>query len=308
MVAQAKLARIDNEPGPGPNPMTNNHLSRFAVVAILATPALSSVAVFGQVDGSLTAVDVKSAKPKPAPRTAGGHPDLSGYWKGTRDTVPGGNIAKDLPGLKLPLTPAGEAALQHNLTATIDPESLCIIGGIPRHNASGLPFEILQGAKKIAFLYWYSYYRLIPVDSKRTHSEDPDPSFFGEEIGRWEGDTFVIDSIGFKDQKVWIDENANPHSDALHVVERWTRPDADHIHVVTLIDDPKFYTRPFTYSRTWVAGKPDEAVQEYACSENNVDQNHLGFGPGPIRPDGSRGYVNPAPLLPPIERPSVPVK
>ncbi len=288
--------------------MTNNHLSRFAVVAILATPALSSVAVFGQVDGSLTAVDVKSAKPKPAPRTAGGHPDLSGYWKGTRDTVPGGNIAKDLPGLKLPLTPAGDAALQHNLTATIDPESLCIIGGIPRHNASGLPFEILQGAKKIAFLYWYSYYRLIPVDSKRTHSEDPDPSFFGEEIGRWEGDTFVIDSVGFKDQKVWIDENANPHSDALHVVERWTRPDADHIHVVTLIDDPKFYTRPFTYSRTWVAGKPDEAVQEYACSENNVDQNHLGFGPGPIRPDGSRGYVNPAPLLPPIERPSVPVK
>ena len=308
MVAQAKPARIDNESGPSPNLMTNNHLFRFAVVAILATLALSSVAVVGQGDGSLTAVDAKSAKRKPAPRTAGGHPDLSGYWKGTRDTVPGGNIAKDLPGLKLPLTPAGEAALQHNLTATIDPESLCIIGGIPRHNASGLPFEILQGAKKIAFLYWYSYYRLIPVDPKRTHSEDPDPSFFGEEIGRWEGDTFVIDSIGFKDQKVWIDENANPHSDALHVVERWTRPDADHIHVVTLIDDPKFYTRPFTYSRTWVAGKPDEAVQEYACSENNVDQDHLGFGPGPIRPDGSRGYVNPAPLLPPIERPPVPVK
>jgi hypothetical protein len=55
---------------------------------------------------------------------------LSGYWKGTRDTLPGGNIAKDLPGLKLPFTPAGEAALQHNLTATIDPESLCILGGI----------------------------------------------------------------------------------------------------------------------------------------------------------------------------------
>ena len=60
------------------------------------------------------------------------------------------------------------------------------------------------------------------------------------------GDTLVIDSIGFKEEKVWIDENANPHSDALHVVERWTRPDADHIHVETLIEDPKFYTRPFT--------------------------------------------------------------
>src|SRR5579871_6431525 len=131
---------------------------------------------------------------RPAPRTADGHPDLSGYWKGTRDTVPTGNIAKDLPGLKLPLTPAGEAALQHNLTATIDPESLCILGGIPRHNASGLAFEVLQGKQKVAFLYWYSYYRLIPIDAARKHSEDPDPSFFGEELARWEGDTLVIDS------------------------------------------------------------------------------------------------------------------
>ena len=86
----------------------------------------------------------------------------------------------------------------------------------------------------------------------------------------------MIDSIGFKDEKVWIDENANPHSDALHVVERWTRPDADHIHVETLIEDPKFYTRPFTYSRTWVLGQPDEELQEYSCSENNVNRDHLG--------------------------------
>src|SRR5271163_1450926 len=77
------------------------------------------------------------------PRTADGHPDLSGYWKGTKVTQPGGNIGKDLPGFKLPLTPAGEAALQHNLTKTVDPESLCIIGGTPRHNASGLPFMVL---------------------------------------------------------------------------------------------------------------------------------------------------------------------
>jgi hypothetical protein len=247
----------------------------------------------------LNAPDVKSAKP--APRTADGHPDLSGYWKGIRGTITG-NIGKDLPGLKLPLTPAGEAALQHNLTATIDPESLCIIGGIPRHNASGLPFEVLQGAKKVAFLYWYSYFRLIPIDAKRKHSDDPDPSFFGEELGRWEGDTLVIDSIGFKDDKVWIDENANPHSDTLHVVERWTRPDMDHIHVETLIEDPKFYTKPINYSRTWILGKPDEEIQEYSCSENNQDRDHLGFGPGPIRPDGTRGYVNPAPLPPPVQK------
>jgi hypothetical protein len=74
------------------------------------------------------------------------HPDLNGDWRGTRDTRPVGNVAKDLPGLKLPLTPAGEAAWKHNVSATIDSESLCILGGIPRHNASGLPFQILTGS------------------------------------------------------------------------------------------------------------------------------------------------------------------
>src|SRR5438552_856042 len=239
-LATADLA-IPDQDAEGDRTMTTRHLF-LAAPALVFVASLCSFGVVRAQERSLTAVDDKSAKPKPTPRTADGHPDLSGYWKGTRDTMPGGNIGKDLPGLKLPLTPAGEAALEHNLTATIDPESLCIIGGIPRHNASGLPFEVLQGSKKIAFLYWYSYFRLIPLDPKRKHSHDPDPSFFGEELGRWEGDSLVIDSIGFKEEKVWIDENANPHSDALHVVERWTRPDADHIHVETLIEDPKFYT------------------------------------------------------------------
>src|SRR4051794_23504148 len=171
---------------------------RATVAVLLTFPAAMSAQ-------ELTAPDFKSNKP--APRMADGHPDLSGYWKGTRETTPGGNIGKDLPGFKLPLTPAGEAALQHNLTATIDPESLCILGGIPRHNASGLPFEVLQGNKKISFLYFYSYYRLIPIDANRKHSKDPDPSFFGEEISHWEADTLVVDSVGFKDEKVWIDEN-----------------------------------------------------------------------------------------------------
>jgi hypothetical protein len=103
--------------------------------------------------GLAGAAVVAMAASGPAPKTADGHPDLSGFWRGTRDTVPGGNIAKDLPGLKLPLTPAGEAAWKHNTTATIDPESLCILGGIPRHNASGLPYQIVQSPKYVVFLY-----------------------------------------------------------------------------------------------------------------------------------------------------------
>ena len=265
-------------------------LTAAAVTLCVCTPR-----VFAQVE-ELARADVKSTTP--TPRTADGHPDFNGYWKSIRGTITG-NIGKDLPGMKLPLTPAGEAALQHNLTATIDPESLCIIGGTPRHNASGLPFEIVQSSKKVVFLYFYSYYRAIPVDGRK-HTDDPDPSFFGEEIGHWEGDTLVVDSTGFKDEKVWIDENANPHSDALHVVERWTRPDFEHIQVDTLIEDSKFYTKPFHYTRTWILGQPDETLSEYSCSENNVDQAHLGFGPGGIRPDGPRGYIDPKPLPPPV--------
>lgn len=256
----------------------------------------------GTAGGQSTANGKQAAPSAPAqskstPRTSTGKPDLSGFWKVAPNQGPGGNIGKDLPGFKLPLTAAGEAALKHNLTATIDPESLCILGGIPRHNASGLGFEILQGGNKVAFLYWYSYFRLIPIGANLKHSEDPDPAYFGEEIGKWEGDTLVIDSIAFKDN-MWIDENANPVSSEVHVVERWSRPDADHLHVETLITDPKYYTRPFTYSRTWIAGRPDEHVREYSCSENNVHKEHLGFGPGPIRPDGTRGYIDPAPLPP----------
>ena len=114
----------------------------------------------------------------------------------------------------------------------------------------------------MVFLYFYTYYRLIPTDGRK-HDEDPDPSFFGDEVGRrWDGDTLVVDSIGFKDTQVWADENGSPHSDALHVVERWTRPDMDHIHVETLIEDPKFYTRAVHLRpNTWLLGKSERAAQ-----------------------------------------------
>jgi hypothetical protein len=181
---------------------------------------------------------------------------------------------------------------------TIDPEALCIVGGLPRHNASGLPFQLLQGADHAVFLYWYTTYRLVPFDGRK-HSDDPDPSFFGEEMGSWDGDTFVIDSIAFKEQRTWADENANPHSDQQQVIERWTRPDIGHLHVDMVVTDPKFYTEPIHYQRTWLLGKPGDEVREYSCSEDNVDAPHLGPGPGPIGPDGQRGYEKLAPLPPP---------
>lgn len=234
----------------------------------------------------------------PAPRTAQGHPDLSGYWIPSRKDKPVGNLGKDLPGYKLPFTAEGATAQKYNVEHTVDPEALCVVGGLPRHNASGLPFQLVQGADHAVFLYWYTTYRLVPFDGRK-HADDPDPSFFGEEIGSWEGDTFVIDSIAFKEKRTWADENANPHSDQQHVVERWTRPDIGHLHVDMVVTDPKFYTEPVRYQRTWLLGKPRDEVREYSCAEDNVDAPHLGPGPGPIGPDGQRGYEKLAPLPPP---------
>jgi hypothetical protein len=239
----------------------------------------------------------------PTPRTLDGKVDLTGYWipSHSPENRPVGNIGKDYPGYKLPFTPAGEAAHKYNVERTIDPEALCIVGGVPRHNASGLAFEIVQGRDHSVFLYWYTTYRLIPFNGSK-HTDDPDPSFFGEEVGSWDGDTFVIDSIGFKEERTWADENADPHSDQLHLVEHWTRPDLGHLHLEETIYDPKYYTEPVHYQRTWILGAKDQELKEYSCSEDNVDAPHLGPGPGVIAPNGERGFDKLAPLPPPPDR------
>ena len=236
----------------------------------------------------------------PAPRTAQGHPDLSGYWipSSAAKDRPVGNLGKDLPGFRLPFTATGVAAHTFNVEHTVDPDALCVVSGLPRQDTNGLPFQVVQDADHIAFLYWTTTYRLIPFDG-RNHTEDPEPLFFGEEIGTWTGDAFVIDSIAFKDERTWADENGNPHSDRQHVVERWTRPDVGHLHLEMVVTDRKFYTRPIHYQRTWLLGSAKDEVPEYSCSEDNVDATHLRPGPGRIGPDGQRGYQKLAPLPPP---------
>ena len=225
----------------------------------------------------VAAVRLMNAAP-PVPRTADGKPDLSGFWKGPllRD------MAKNVPGgFAAILTPAGKAAYEFNKTKTVNPEGLCLFAGIPRASISGVPFEIVQSPKRVAILYeLMNTFRSIPVDG-RSHPKDIEPSFFGNGIGLWDGDTLVIDSTGFKDKLSWLDDDAHPHSDALHVVERWTRVDATHLAFEETIEDPKFYTRPFRYDRVYTAMPAGQELMEFACDENNIDRNggHMGFGP-----------------------------
>lgn len=282
-------------------------LAKTFTAVTLALTALACVhGALAQGAGSPGTAKALSKTPYPlgpAPRAADGKPDLTGFWKPIREPgKPGGNIGKDEPGFKLPFTKAGEAALQFNLTKVVDPEALCILGGIPRHNASGLPFEILQTHERAAFLYFYTTHRIIPIDG-RPVDPDPDPRFIGNPVGSWDGDALVIRTNGLRDSadgQIWIDENANPTSDQTTVVERWTRPDSNTLHLDMVITDPKYYTRPIHFSRSWTRGLPGEGLTEYACDESTTGRESLGPGPGAIRADGTRGYdIEKLPATPP---------
>ncbi|MET0337319.1 MAG: hypothetical protein ABW063_06110 [Caulobacter sp.] len=241
----------------------------------------------------------------PTPRGLDGKPDLSGFWRPLRlPGVPGGNMGKDEPNFILPFSEQGKRAQIYSQNHTVDPEAVCILGGIPRHNASGLPFEILHTPKRLATLYNYNTHRWVTIDPNLKHPTRLEPTYFGTGIARWEGDTLVIETRGLRDSshdKIWLDENGNPTSDQTVVIERWTRPNFHNITVEMTITDLKYYTRPFKFTRSWVRADKGQGVGEYACNENNLDAEHIGPGAGVIGPDGNRGfgYDEPLPAKPP---------
>lgn len=245
------------------------------------------------------AADVLLGKPwnganETAPRDAEGHPQLTGFWKVLRENgKPDGNLGKDLPGFALPYSAKGKAALEFNRTRTIDPEARCLISGNPRLTTSVLPFEILHTPKRLAFFYMLSWHRWVWLDG-RTLEPDPDPHYLGSNVGRWDGDTLVIEANGFKDSadgKLWLDDNANPQSGQSHIVERWTRPDRHHLDLELTYTDPVYYTQAIVYTRHWVLAAPGEQLEEFSCEWNTPwVLTHVEPGPGPIGPDGNRGF------------------
>lgn len=239
------------------------------------------------------------------PRGLDGNPDLSGYWRPLREPgKPGGNLGKDEPNFILPFSAAGERAHIYSQNHTVDPEAVCILGGIPRHNGSGLPFEILHTPERLATLYNYNTHRLVTIGDGLQFAAKLEPLYFGHALAHWEGDTLVIETRGLKDSskdKIWLDENGDPTSDQTTVIERWTRPDFHHIQLDMTVTDLKYYTHPFNFKRTWVQGGPGQGVNEYPCNENNIDAAHIGPGAGVIGPDGNRGfgYEDALPAVPP---------
>ncbi len=235
-----------------------------------------------------------------APRGADGKPLFTGFWRPVREPgKPGGNLGKDQPGFQLPFTETGKRAVLYSQNHTVDPEALCILGGIPRHNGSGLPFEVLHTPQRIAFTYNYNTSRRISIGDQLRINPDAPPRYFGNAVARWEGDTLIIETSGLHDSshdKIWLDENGNPTSNQTRVIERWTRPDLHHFRLEMTVTDPKYYAVPIQFNRTWTLSPEGAGQQEYACNESNLAADNIGPGAGVIGPDGNRGYGDPEPL------------
>jgi hypothetical protein len=242
----------------------------FALVVAMAPRAA------GQGEAIETAERLSASAPKgPAPRTSSGKPDLSGVWSPDRTFIY--NIETALKkGEKLPIQPWAQKLTAQRMSKD-DPEANCLPTGVPR--MAPYPWRIVQTPTHIFFLFEgniHSYRQIFLGDREkvgRKHPSDLDPTWYGDSIGSWDGDTLVVDSIGFND-KFWFDFAGHPHTEQLHIVERFHRPDLGHLDIEATITDPGAYTRPFTmYGHSVLEANAD--LFEYICNENNQDVSHI---------------------------------
>jgi hypothetical protein len=214
----------------------------------------------------------------PAPRTPDGKPDLSGVWESSGEfEVPKYllNIAADLkPGDVLFLPPAEALFKQRQANNSVDhPGGHCLPSGIPEKDAVPAPYKILQSPGLVVILYESRMiFRQIFTDG-RPLPVDAQPTWQGYSIGRWDEDTFVVDTTGFNG-KTWLDMAGHPATDALHVTERFTRRNFGQMDIQITIDDPKAYAKPWTVNES-VRLLPDGEIMEHICEENNRDPEHL---------------------------------
>ena len=201
------------------------------------------------------------------PRTADGKPDLSGIW-----TINGLGYSTNITTVEM--LPWAQKVYQAR-SATYgheDPAVGCLPEG-PRAALHGLePFRIVQTAYVTYFMYESSPARQIFSDGRKLPT-DPTPSWMGYSVAHWDADTFVVDTIGYND-KTWLDFTGHPHSEALHVTERFRRTDFGHMELAVTYDDPKAYTRPWTINVA-VNLIPDTDLLENVCLENEKDRERL---------------------------------
>jgi hypothetical protein len=264
-----------------------------------------ATALAGAVVGAILAVSVATvvgqAPGSSVPRLANGKPDLNGVWQALNEAnfdiqmhvarpamalragpygqVPAaavvalGAVGAVPPGVgvvegdELPYRPEALATKRENQASwlTRDPEIKCYLPGVPRATYMPYPFQIVHSAS--SFLIAYEYAGAV----RDVFMTDPGPapvdSWMGQSVGRWDGDTLVVDVTGLNDQ-TWFDRSGNFHSDALHVVERYTRTSRDVIAYEATIEDPKVYSRPWKMSMAlYRRQEPNAQLMDFKCVE-----------------------------------------
>ena len=198
----------------------------------------------------------------PTPRTYDGKPDLSGVWWQPRTVDPG----------KPEFLPAALAITKQRTDANgkDSPMAHCLPSG---PLSIGPLWEFIQSKDYLVFISDDASpgFHQIYLDG-RSHPADPNPAWYGHSIGRWEGDTLVVDRVAF-DTRVWLDFASHPVSEKLHVVERYHRPDRGHLEIEITVDDPGVLAKPWTQKR--VADLANEEIFEFICTENNRDVQHF---------------------------------
>ncbi len=231
---------------------------------------------------SLAALFMTTLSPAPSfagdiARDSNGHPDLSGIWQVI--TPVGQDLSahparKDSPahlgaieGEEIPYQPWAVAKKRENFENrdTADPQNRSFMPGVPRINYTPLPFQIFQSDRQLRVFYEFAHSIRTIYTNGTAHPAGHIDWFLGDSRGHWEGDTLVVDVTDFNDE-TWLDHAGDFHSDALHVVERYTPIDRDHIRYDATIEDPKVFTRPWTvtvilYRRV----EPNVQLLDYEC-------------------------------------------
>jgi hypothetical protein len=199
----------------------------------------------------VAAMLASSLAPKAA--MAQGKPDLSGVWS---------------PDEVLSIRAKANALLLNRKAAASkrDPDANCTLSGVPRLDLGPKSFKILQSPDEVVILYQdFTTFRQVFTDG-RPLPQDPQPAWLGYSVGKWDGDTLVVDTIGFNDL-TWLDNAGTPHSESLHVTERFHRRDKGHLDIQITIDDPKTFSHSFTVTEH-ARLSPNVDLTEFICLEN----------------------------------------
>jgi hypothetical protein len=219
------------------------------------------------------------------PRTPQGQPDLQGIWQALNTAawniedhsaslgVPAGRAVVE--GGAIPYQPWALEKRNENYAnrATLDPENNCLLSGVPRVTYMPYPFQIVQQADKVNILYEYNHSLRHIYMNGNPHPDGPINWWMGDSRGSWDGNTLVVDVVHFTGE-TWFDRAGNFHSEALHVVERYTPMSPDHLLYEATIEDPAVFTRPWKMSMTlYRRMESNPELLEYECYAYLIEEN-----------------------------------